>query len=107
MADEIVRCSYCVQADGFMPMLQRAEARAIPRIHFRRRLRGPQEPGARLTNAFSKKVENHAAAVALWFMYYNFCNGGRSQRSCLDNRGADRPVALADRSHRCWLLVVH
>src|SRR6266496_1201950 len=27
----------------------------------------------RLTNAFSKKVENHAASVALWFMYYNFC----------------------------------
>jgi IS1 family transposase len=27
----------------------------------------------RLTNAFSKKVENHAAAVALWFTYYNFC----------------------------------
>ncbi|MGC2744528.1 MAG: IS1 family transposase, partial [Candidatus Angelobacter sp.] len=26
----------------------------------------------RLTNAFSKKIENHAAAVALWFMYYNF-----------------------------------
>jgi rubrerythrin len=23
MADEIVRCSYCVHADGFMPMLQR------------------------------------------------------------------------------------
>jgi len=26
----------------------------------------------RLTNAFSKKVENHEAAVALHFMYYNF-----------------------------------
>lgn len=26
----------------------------------------------RLTNAFSKKVENHAAALALYFMYYNF-----------------------------------
>lgn len=26
----------------------------------------------RLTNAFSKKVENHAGAVALYFMYYNF-----------------------------------
>lgn len=26
----------------------------------------------RLTNAFSKKVEHHAAAVALYFMYYNF-----------------------------------
>lgn len=48
----------------------------------------------RLTNAFSKKVENHVAAVALWFGYYNFCrvhqtlrvktrNGGRTNRSCL------------------------
>jgi hypothetical protein len=26
----------------------------------------------RLTNAFSKKIENLAAAVALHFMYYNF-----------------------------------
>jgi IS1 family transposase len=27
----------------------------------------------RLTNAFSKKVENHAPAVSLHFMHYNFC----------------------------------
>jgi IS1 family transposase len=27
----------------------------------------------RLTNAFSKKLENHMAAIALHFMYYNFC----------------------------------
>lgn len=27
----------------------------------------------RLTNAFSKKVENHGYAVALHFMHYNFC----------------------------------
>jgi IS1 family transposase len=27
----------------------------------------------RLTNAFSKKIENHAHAVALYYMYYNFC----------------------------------
>ncbi len=27
----------------------------------------------RLTNAFSKKAENHAHAVSLHFMYYNFC----------------------------------
>ena len=34
------------------------------RMHMRRFIR--------LTNAFSKKVENHAHAVALHFMYYNF-----------------------------------
>lgn len=27
----------------------------------------------RLTNAFSKKLENHIAAVSLHYMYYNFC----------------------------------
>jgi IS1 family transposase len=27
----------------------------------------------RLTNAFSKRIENHTAAVSLHFMYYNFC----------------------------------
>ncbi len=27
----------------------------------------------RLTNGFSKKIENHEAAIALHFMYYNFC----------------------------------
>ena len=27
----------------------------------------------RLTNAFSKKIDNHAAALALYFVFYNFC----------------------------------
>jgi hypothetical protein len=27
----------------------------------------------RLTNAFSKKVENHGWAVALYFLHFNFC----------------------------------
>lgn len=27
----------------------------------------------RLTNAFSKKIENHSHAIALHFMHYNFC----------------------------------
>ncbi len=34
----------------------------------------------RLTNAFSKKVENHAHAVALHFMYYNFCKLHKAHR---------------------------
>ncbi len=27
----------------------------------------------RLTNAFSKKIENHIAAIAIHYMHYNFC----------------------------------
>ncbi len=27
----------------------------------------------RLTNAFSKKIENHIANIALHYMHYNFC----------------------------------
>jgi|SRR6202167_3581956 hypothetical protein len=57
----------------------------------------------RLTNAFSKKVENHRHMVALFFLYYNFCrvafhvasdpgNGSWNLRSRLDNR---RTVRLA------------
>lgn len=34
----------------------------------------------RLTNAFSKKVENHGHAIALYFMYYNFCRVHSSLR---------------------------
>ena len=32
----------------------------------------------RLTNAFSKKIENHTHSVALHFMYYNFCRQHKS-----------------------------
>lgn len=52
---------------------------------------------ARLTNAFSKKIENHAAAVPLYFMYYNLGrvhqtlrdtgDGSWRQRSCVERRG--------------------
>jgi hypothetical protein len=34
-----------------------------------------------LTNAFSKKWENHWAAIALWFAFYNFCRIHKSIRT--------------------------
>lgn len=34
----------------------------------------------RLTNGFSKKLENHGHAVALYFMHYNFCRIHKSLR---------------------------
>lgn len=34
----------------------------------------------RLTNAFSKRWENHWAAVAVWFTFYNFCRIHKSLR---------------------------
>ena len=47
-----------------------------------------------LTNAFSKKVENHAAAIALHFMYYNFCRIHQSLRVT--------PAMAAGVSERVW-----
>jgi hypothetical protein len=34
----------------------------------------------RLTNAFSKELENHALSVALHYMHYNFCRIHKSLR---------------------------
>jgi hypothetical protein len=34
----------------------------------------------RLTNGFSKKIENHAYAVALHFVYYNFVKQHKTLR---------------------------
>jgi IS1 family transposase len=47
----------------------------------------------RLTNGHSKKVENHAAAVAVHFAHYNFCRVHMSLGKGLDGKG--RTPAMA------------
>ncbi len=48
----------------------------------------------RLTNAFSKKVDNHAAAIALHFMHYNFCRVHKTLRVT--------PAMEAGLAHHVW-----
>jgi hypothetical protein len=62
----------------------------------------------RLTNGYSKKLENHRAAVALWVAFYNFCRVHETLR-CTSGmalgvtdhiwtgRKRDKPAALAIR----------
>lgn len=48
----------------------------------------------RLTNAFSKKVENHMAAVGLHFAYYNWCRPHQT----LNGRTPAMAAGIADRA---------
>jgi hypothetical protein len=50
----------------------------------------------RLTNAFSKKVENHEHMLALFFCFYNFCRIHQSLRVT--------PAMAAGVSSRVWEL---
>ncbi len=50
----------------------------------------------RLTNAFSKKVENHGHAIALHFMHYNFCRIHKSLKVA--------PAMAAGVSQTLWSL---
>jgi hypothetical protein len=55
----------------------------------------------RLTNAFSRKVENHAHAMALHFFVYNFC---RAHTTLTKVRGGihTTPAMAAGVADRVW-----
>jgi hypothetical protein len=66
----------------------------------------------RLTNAFSKKVENHAHAVALYYVFYNFARIHQTLRCtpAMEAGVADHPweieeiVALVPEPERAVVL---
>ncbi len=54
----------------------------------------------RLTNAFSKKLENHMFAIALYFMHYNFARPHKS----LANPYPRTPAMAAGVSNHVWTI---
>ena len=52
----------------------------------------------RLTNGFSKKLENHAAAVSLYVAHYNLCRVHETLRTtpAVGLGIADRPWSIGD-----------
>jgi hypothetical protein len=54
----------------------------------------------RLTNGFSKKIENHVASVALHFMHYDFARTHKS----LKNPYPRTPAMAAGVSDHIWTL---
>jgi hypothetical protein len=56
----------------------------------------------RLTNAFSKKVENHAHAVALHFMHYNFCRAHTTLTKAQPNHYPTTPAMASGLTDHVW-----
>lgn len=56
----------------------------------------------RLTNAFSKKVENHVAAISLHFLHYNFCRSHQTLTKNHPNRYPTTPAMAAGIEDHVW-----
>lgn len=65
-------------------------------------LRMQQRRFTRLTNAFSKKAENHSAAVSLYFMYYNFCRVHQTLTQDHPNHYRTTPAMAAGITDHVW-----
>lgn len=82
-ADERTYSPAEVVATEVVPVMGRPDPERICTSHVERQnlsMRMGIRRFTRLTNAFSKKWENHCAAIMLWFAYYNFCRVHRTLR---------------------------
>ena len=52
---------------------------------------------ARLSNGFSKKIENHAHAVALHYMHYNFVGNGKTNSQYAPHDSTAQAAGVTDR----------
>jgi IS1 family transposase len=64
-------------------------------------LRMQQRRFTRLTNAFSKKAENHAHAVSLFFLYYNYCRPHQTLTKAA-NGAKTTPAMASGLTARVW-----
>lgn len=58
----------------------------------------------RLTNAFSKKLENHMAAVEIHFMHYNWCRPHTTLTKAHPQHYPTTPAMAAGLTHHVWTL---
>jgi IS1 family transposase len=58
----------------------------------------------RLTNGFSRKMENHAHAVALHFMHYNFCRPHETLTKAHPRRYPTTPAMAAGLADHVWTI---
>jgi hypothetical protein len=83
VADEARYSPAEVASMEVVPVMGRPDPARICTSHIERQnlsIRMGTRRFTRLTNAFSKKWENHWAALACWFAFYNFCRRHQTLR---------------------------
>lgn len=87
-----------------IPIIGRPDVRHISTSYVERQnltMRMRMRRFTRLTNAFSKKVENHRWAIALYFMHCNFCRIHQTLRVLPRQWKRELPITYG-RFQRLW-----
>lgn len=90
---------YCIGSEG-RPIIGRPDMSELSTSYVERHnltMRMSMRRFTRLTNAFSKKVENHIYSLALYFAYYNFVrvHGSLKTTPAVASGLADRPYPMS------------